>query len=180
MKVRGGGGFWKQAEKAGPYSFSVASVQQRSLGKMGLNRLFSFMCVKFVPKHFYEQCQTSCRALSGPSPWGRDTSEGKAPQRRPQKRLDRRLTEVVRAVGGGYRRLQTPLKLAPAVGGTVDGCRLCTLEGRGGGATPPPSNASPLGAYLEVVVIGETGSKGPPPRRGPAPSVGVGNSKRRV
>ena len=31
--------------------------------------------------------------------------EGKAPQRRPRKRLDRRLEEVAKAVGGGYRRL---------------------------------------------------------------------------
>ena len=35
--------------------------------------------------------------------------EGKAPQR-PQKRLDRRLEEVAKAVGGGYGRLQMPLK----------------------------------------------------------------------
>eukprot|EP00670_Eutreptiella_braarudii_P021862 CAMPEP_0174349268 /NCGR_PEP_ID=MMETSP0811_2-20130205/5969_1 /TAXON_ID=73025 ORGANISM="Eutreptiella gymnastica-like, Strain CCMP1594" /NCGR_SAMPLE_ID=MMETSP0811_2 /ASSEMBLY_ACC=CAM_ASM_000667 /LENGTH=48 /DNA_ID= /DNA_START= /DNA_END= /DNA_ORIENTATION= len=37
-----------------------------------------------------------------PSAWGRDALEGKGPQRRPQKRLDRRLEEVAKAVGGGY------------------------------------------------------------------------------
>ena len=35
----------------------------------------------------------------------RDASEGKGPQRRPQKRLDGRLEEVAKAVGGGCRRL---------------------------------------------------------------------------
>ena len=33
---------------------------------------------------------------------GRDASEGEGAQRRPQKRLDRRLQEVAKAVGGGY------------------------------------------------------------------------------
>ena len=45
----------------------------------------------------------------------RGAFEGKGPQRRPQKRLDRRLEEVAEAVGGGYCRLQMPLKLALAV-----------------------------------------------------------------
>ena len=38
----------------------------------------------------------------------RDALEGKAPERRPQERSDRRLEEVSEAVGGGYCRLQTP------------------------------------------------------------------------
>ena len=40
----------------------------------------------------------------------RDALEGKGPQRRPQKRLDRRLEEVAKAVGGGYCRLQMPFE----------------------------------------------------------------------
>ena len=60
---------------------------------------------------------------------GRDASEGKGPQRRPQRRLDRRLEEVAEAVGGGYCRLQMPLKLALAVRGTVAGHWLGALEG---------------------------------------------------
>ena len=68
-----------------------------------------------------------------------DASEGKGPQRRPQKRLGRRLEEVAEAVGGGYCRLQMPLKLALAVRGTVAGHRLGALEGLRGGS--PPSNA---------------------------------------
>ena len=64
--------------------------------------------------------------------------EGKGPQRRPQKRLDRRLEEVAKAVGGGYCRLQMPLKLALGVRETVAG-----QAGRPGG-TSPPSNASLL------------------------------------
>ena len=47
----------------------------------------------------------------------RDASEGKEPQRRPQKRLGRRLEEVAKAVGGGYCRLQMPLRLVLAVRG---------------------------------------------------------------
>ena len=33
---------------------------------------------------------------------GRDALEGKGPHGRPQKRLDRQLEEVAKAVGGGY------------------------------------------------------------------------------
>ena len=45
----------------------------------------------------------------------RDASEGKEPRTQPQKRLGRRLEEVAKAVGGGYCRLQMPLKLALGV-----------------------------------------------------------------
>ena len=69
----------------------------------------------------------------------RDALEGKGPQRRPQKRLGRRLEEVAEAVGGGYCRLQMPLSLALGVRETVAGHRLGALEGeRGGGGVPPP------------------------------------------
>ena len=72
----------------------------------------------------------------------RDAVEGKGPRRRPQKRLDRRLEEVAKAVGGGYCRLQMPLRLALGVRGTVAGRRLGALErGGGGGVTSPTSNA---------------------------------------
>ena len=64
---------------------------------------------------------------------GSHALEGKGPQRRPQKRLDRRLAAVVRAVRGGYCRLQMPLRLALGVRGTVAGHRLGALEGGGGG-----------------------------------------------
>ena len=53
-------------------------------------------------------------------------------QRRPQKQLGRRLEEVTKAVGGGYCRLQIPLRLALAVRETVAGQRLGALEGAGG------------------------------------------------
>ena len=54
------------------------------------------------------------------------------PYKGPQRRLDRRLEEVAKAVGGGYRRLHMPLKLALGVRGTVAGHRLGALEGSGG------------------------------------------------
>ena len=68
---------------------------------------------------------------------GRDAVEGKGPQRRPQKPLDRRLEEVAKAVGGGYCRLQMPLKLALAVRETVAGHRLGAPGGGGGGGYLP-------------------------------------------
>ena len=74
------------------------------------------------------------------APPPRAALEGKGPQRRPQRRLGRRLEEVVKAVGGGYCRLQMPLKRALAVRETVAGHRQGALEG--GGGTSPPSNAS--------------------------------------
>ena len=46
-----------------------------------------------------------------------------------------RLEEVAKAVGGGYCRLQMPLRLALAVRGTVAGHRLGAREG--GGGSPP-------------------------------------------
>ena len=77
------------------------------------------------------------RCLSPRStPEGRDASEGKGPQGGAQERLDRRLEEVAKAVGGGYCRLQMPLSLGPAVRGTVAGHRLGALEG--GEGVPPP------------------------------------------
>ena len=66
----------------------------------------------------------------------RDAFEGKGPQRWPQRRLGRRLEEGTKAVGGGYCRLQMPLKRALAVRETVAGHWLDALEG-GGGYLPP-------------------------------------------
>ena len=77
-----------------------------------------------------------------PSPphGGSSRDEGRGPQRRSQMRLARRLEEVAQAVGGGYCRLQMPLRLALGVRGIVAGHRLGALEG--GGYLPPSSNAS--------------------------------------
>ena len=73
--------------------------------------------------------------LGGRGGGGGDAFEGKGPRRRPQKRLDRRLEEVAKAVGGGYCRLQMPFK--PALGtqqtAVVDGVTL---------RTPAPHNSS--------------------------------------
>ena len=52
----------------------------------------------------------------------------KGPHRRRQRRLDRRLEGVAEAVGGGYCRLQMPLKPALGVNETVAGHRLGALE----------------------------------------------------
>ena len=57
--------------------------------------------------------------------------EGKGPQRRPQKRVDRRLAEVAKAVESGYCRLRMPLRLALGVRGTVAGRQLGALEAGG-------------------------------------------------
>ena len=52
--------------------------------------------------------------------------------------MDRRLEEVAKAVGGGYCRLQMPLKLALAARGTVARHRVGALERGGGGGGFPP------------------------------------------
>ena len=75
-------------------------------------------------------------ALHPPPRPPRDALEGEGPQRRPLKRLDRRLEEVAEAVRGGYCRLQMPLRRALGVRGTVAGRRLGALEGGGGGSCP--------------------------------------------
>ena len=61
----------------------------------------------------------------------------------PRKRGCRRLEEVAKAVGGGYCRLQMPLKLALGVRGTVAGHMLGGLGG--GGGVPPPLPMHPGG-----------------------------------
>ena len=91
-----------------------------------------------------------------PPPPPRYALEGKGPQRRLGRRLGRRLEEVARAVGGGYCRLQMPLRLALGVRGTVAGHRLGAREE--GGVPPPllmhpcspPPPASPLRLCAEV------------------------------
>ena len=70
-----------------------------------------------VPDCFVSSAQLP--SWQGPLPRG--TLEGKGPQRRPQRRLGRRLEGVVKAVGGGYCRLQMPSRLAFGVRGTVAG-----------------------------------------------------------
>ena len=80
----------------------------------------------------------------------RDASEGKGPQRRPQKRLDGRLEEVAEAVVGGYCRLQMPWSLALAIGETVGGSRLGTLEGGRGAYLPP----LPMHPWLRPFAMG--------------------------
>ena len=62
-------------------------------------------------------------------PLSRVALKGKGPRRQSQKRLDRRLQDVSKAVGGGYCRLQLPLRLALNVRGTVPGHRLGALKG---------------------------------------------------
>ena len=67
--------------------------------------------------------------LRPPPPPPRDAFEGEGPQRW----LGSRLEEVAKAVGGGYCRLQMPLRLAFTVRETAAGHRLGALEAGGGG-----------------------------------------------
>ena len=98
-----------------------------------------------------------------PPPPPTDASEGKGPERRPQKRLGRRLEEVAKAVGGGYCRLQIPLKPALGVKGTVAGHRLGALEGG-----PPLFPIHPCPPPI-TVAPGDTAVR-PRKRRVPYPS----------
>ena len=77
----------------------------------------------------------SPHALPAPSP-PRDALEGKGPQRRPQKRLGRRLEEVAKAVGGGYCRLRMPLKWHLPLGRQWLGIGWAPWRGRAGGNLP--------------------------------------------
>ena len=74
---------------------------------------------------------SSAFLLAGVGPGSRDALEGKGHQRRPQQRSDRRLEEVVKAVGGGYCRLEMPLTLALGVRETVAGHRRGGAPSRG-------------------------------------------------
>ena len=76
---------------------------------------------------------------SVPMPTARQALHSVTP--RPQKRLDGRLDEVAKAVGGPYCRLQMPLRLALAARETVAGRKLGALEG----GVPPPIPMHPCG-----------------------------------
>ena len=97
--------------------------------------------------------------LRHPPPPPTDALEGNAPQRRPQRRLGRRLEEVAKAVGSGYCRLQMPLTLG-------------ILQGRGGGGgagwyltrfrcVPAPAPASRTRSTWQVVRVEERASTTP-------------------
>ena len=92
--------------------------------------------------------------------------DGKGPQRRPQKPLDRRLEDVVEAVGGGCCRLQMLLRLAFGVRGTLAGHRLGAVESvwGGGGGCLHPFQCIPA----QVRARGGAAPRGGL-RRGPAP-----------
>ena len=88
---------------------------------------YRFPCSAIVTQTVHRRAR---RRISTPT--GRSALEGKGPQRRPQRRLE----EVAKAVGGGYCRLQLPLKLALGFRETAAGHKLGALEG--GGGVPPP------------------------------------------
>ena len=112
------------------------------------------------PPHTPDSLRTVCGACP---PRPRDASEGQGPQRQPQRRLDTRLEEVAEAVGGGYCRLQMPLKLALGVRGTVAGHRVSAL---GGGGNPPPSNVTLPPTFPQLTSI-----RPPPPQKNLMPWV---------
>ena len=97
---------------------------------------------------------------------GMDALEGEGPQRRFQKRLGRRLEEVAKAVKDGYCRLQTPLRLALGVRGTVAGHGVGALYEGGGGCTSPPSQCIPRRGAEEGRGGGGTTSASPQRTRG--------------
>ena len=107
---------------------------------------------------------------------GRDALEGKGPQRGSQKRLDRRLEVTAQAVGGGYCRLQMPLRLALGVRETAVGHRLGAPAGGGylppfqcipgSGVVPPPhGHFGTRCSHLAIVEIPETRSPTNPGQR---------------
>ena len=81
------------------------------------------------------ECTAVELPLAPPPPSPRQALEGKGPQGRPQRRLDRRLEEVDQAVVGGYCWLQMPLKHLPS-GRQWLGVGRAPWRGEG---PPPPS-----------------------------------------
>ena len=110
------------------------AVTVRSVSRGGMEAIGGGVGLRGVSRR-KRGCRRLQKRLGGTSgyPAPRDALEGKGPQRRPQKRLDRRLEEVAEAVGGGYCRLQMLLTLALGVRKRVAGRRLGAL---GGGAPP--------------------------------------------
>ena len=119
---------------------------------------------------------------SVPRPLPGGAFEGEGPRRRPQKRLGRRLEEVAKAVGGGYCRLQMPLKPALAARETVAGLRLGALGGRAG--VPPLWAWVRMQHHAVVVVVwvdGPTDQPNPSPEATPEAirqTVGLGGGGR--
>ena len=142
---RGPGGRWGVAVVGGRSGGSEGGLHSGGAG--GCHPPGRGPGLQHVPEHRRTALRgiPDARLERGRMPWagvmegcgwegGRGALEG--PQRRPQRRLGRRLEEVAKAVGGGYCRLQTPVRLALGVRGTVAGHRLGALE-RGGGVPPP-------------------------------------------
>ena len=97
-----------------------------------------------TPPQTHRLCkgQAVVTPLKGPVRHATGTSQGcisreGTSERRPQRRLGRRLEEGAKAVGAGYCRLQMPLKPALSVRKTVAEHRLGALEVGGGGAPRP-------------------------------------------
>ena len=149
--VGGGWGWDVLPPPPPPARATPLSEQQRVLFPQLLEPMPTSLLISNTPlaEHrqvlFPSNVGTLLQVSQGGGGGGRDVLEGKG-------RLDRRLEEVAEAVGGGYCRLQMPLKLALGVRGTVTGHRLGALDGGGGGGTSPspPSNAS-LGGRGDVV-----------------------------
>ena len=129
------------------------------------------------PKHTMASCQhPPPPPLAQPRAQGCNRRDG--PQRRPQKRLDRRLEEVAKAVGGGYCRLQMPLSLAFGVTETAAGHRLGALEG-GGGTCPPPSNTPlPVPTHRRRIWLSAARSSSSTARNAPASRSSCGSACR--
>ena len=115
------------------------------------------------PHGFSAECKRSAMAASiGGGGEGAGSCIGrKGTSEAAQKRFDRWWKEVAKAVGGGYCRLQMPLKPALAITGTVAGRSLGALQG-GGGYLPPSNAALPGGAGVKERGSSTTGWKGRP------------------
>ena len=123
---------------AGGFS-SGPDPNARGVSRGGVNNVLNLESLaSFRACWLHRSRESTNRGLDGVilGLWRGDALKGKGPQRRPQKRLDRRrLEEVVQAVVRGYCRLQMPLKLALGLRETVAGHGLGAL---GGSGVPPP------------------------------------------
>ena len=117
------------AERVGPFWYSRATCEcDHSSGTIS------------DADTYKSRCTSSGDQLSKRGP-GSDALQGKGPRRPPHRRLERRLEEVDKAVGGGCCRLQMPFKLAGDSGWASAG----RPGGGGREGAPPPLPMHPWG-----------------------------------
>ena len=124
---------WGPALPGGFWTVAVHAVHMQTTTLPGLGSVKRSRCRFVQPPDLPEKNNTHPP---------RDVLEGKGPQRRPQKRLDRRLEEVAEAVGGRLLSVTNARGWHLASGGQWLGIGWAPWRRGRGVPPPPPSNVS--------------------------------------